>query len=496
MNTDTLRSNSVGAHARAVSAAVLALMLAVPIASQAQTYNTITGTDALHSNTTGTHNTADGYESLYYNTTGTYNTAVGFDSLAFNTTGFYNTALGFEALRSNTSGGFNTATGFDALVSNTTGLYNTGTGLNSLFKNTTGDYNTASGANSLYSNTTGASNTATGFNSLFLNTTGASNVANGNGALYSNTNGSANTANGYKTLLSNTTGSENTANGATALYTNTAGTYNVANGVGALVVNTVGNGNTADGYFALGHNTTGSDNIALGSSAGLDITTGDFNIDIGHIGAASDEGVIRIGTIGNQSETFIAGISGATASGGVAVYVNANGKLGTLTSSRRFKYDIKDIGAKSDKLMDLRPVTFRYKEAAEDGTHPVQYGLIAEEVAKVYPDLVQYDKQGKPFTVYYNLLTPMMLNDLQKAHHQLVAQQMEFTSLKSTVHLQNIAMQTQSSMVGSLKHTVQMLISVVAALILAAIACASYTMCARARRTPSWKPQTAQSCAA
>ena len=107
-----------------------------------------------------------------------------------------------------------------------------------------------------------------------------------------------------------------------------------------------------------------------------------------------------------------------TATDGVEVYIDSNGQLGTVTSSRRFKKDIHDMGSVTDRLMQLRPVTFRYKEAAENGAHPVQYGLIAEEVAKVYPELVQYDKAGKPFTIYYHLLTPMLLNELQKAHRQ------------------------------------------------------------------------------
>src|SRR5262249_32645516 len=148
-------------------------------------------------------------------------------------------------------------------------------------------------------------------------------------------------------------------------------------------------------------------------------TTGNYNIAIGSPGDSADSGVIRIGTAGNQGATYIAGINGVTSSKGVAVYINANGQLGTLTSSERFKYDIHSLGAQSEKLMQLRPVAFRYKEAAEDGTHPIQYGLIAEEVAKIYPDMVQYDKEGKPFTIYYQQLTPMMLNELQKARREI-----------------------------------------------------------------------------
>jgi len=145
------------------------------------------------------------------------------------------------------------------------------------------------------------------------------------------------------------------------------------------------------------------------------------------------------------------------------VFINSSGQLGTIKSSERFKYDIQDIRTTSDRLMDLRPVSFRYKDASDDGTHPTQYGLIAEEVAKVYPDLVQYDKQGKPFTVYYHLLTPMMLNELQKAHQ-------EIQSLKVDAHNANVAAHTQNSsllsQVTSLQHTVQLMISVAVAIVL------------------------------
>lgn len=178
-------------------------------------------------------------------------------------------------------------------------------------------------------------------------------------------------------------------------------------------------------------NASGNNNIALGVQAGYNIT-GSQNIDIGSGGVAGESNAIRIGTPGNQTAAYIAGVDGVTSSGGVAVYINANGQLGTVTSSRRFKYDINDLGDGSDKLMKLRPVMFRYKQAAPDGSHPLQYGLIAEEVAEVSPDLVQYDKEGKPFTVYYNKLTPLLLNEFQKAHRRADAQQTEIAALNPT----------------------------------------------------------------
>ncbi|MCX6379062.1 MAG: tail fiber domain-containing protein [Armatimonadetes bacterium] len=202
---------------------------------------------------------------------------------------------------------------------------------------------------------------------------------------------------------------------------------NVGLGYQALYSNTTGSNNVAVGYNSLYQN-TGKGNIGIGYSGGYALTKGSNNIAIGNLGVAAESGAIRIGTTGTQTSAYIAGINGVTSSSGVAVYVNANGQLGTITSSRRFKNDIKTMGTVSDKLLQLRPVTFRYKVADETGTHPVQYGLIAEEVAKVFPDLVQYDKAGKPFTVRYHLLTPMILNELQK---EKSARKAETTTLKA-----------------------------------------------------------------
>jgi hypothetical protein len=283
-------------------------------------------------------------------------------------------------------------------------------------------YSTKYGLEALNSNSSDSNlNSAFGYAALFSNTTGYLNTASGLQALYSNTTGSGNTASGVNVLYYNTTGSDNTASGFLALYSNTTG-YD----------------NTANGMYALYYNTTGYSNLALGYRAGENLTTGANNIVIGNVGFATDTKVIRIGAVGKQTATYIAGISGETVSAGVEVYVNAKGQLGTITSSRRFKNDINDMGRISEKLMNLRPVTFRYKDSAEKGPHPLQYGLIAEEVAKIYPNLVQYDKQGKPFTVYYHLLTPMLLNELQKEHRQtgalkrtFLTQKAEVTTLKS-----------------------------------------------------------------
>lgn len=379
----------------------------------------------------GQGSTAYGEYALANNTNDNYyNSAFGCHALRYNTTGYYNTAVGFYTLKHN-NGNANTGVGWSALQFNTTGGLNSAFGNVALNQNTTGSNNTATGASALVNNTTGSNNTATGVLALASNTTGYANAATGTYSLYSNTTGTWNTATGFYSLYSNTTGIYNSGHGLNALALNTTGSYNTANGYAALYTNSIGNSNVADGSFALFQNTTGANNTVLGYQAGYNITTGSNNIAIGNTATSNDNGVIRLGNQGTQKATFIAGINGVTAKGGVPVFVNANGQLGTLRSSRRFKQNIKDMGTVSEKLMQLRPVTFRYKDNAEAGPHALQYGLIAEEVAKVYPDLVQYDKAGKPFTIYYHLLTPMLLNELQKEHRRNVEQRTEIAAMKT-----------------------------------------------------------------
>jgi hypothetical protein len=338
------------------------------------------------------------------------------NALYNNTGGAFNAANGAFALFNNTTGNSNTATGVNALVNNTTASNNTTMGYQSLFNNTTGDSNTGTGVNALYSNTTGVSNTATGVGALFSNTTAGLNTATGVAALFSNTTALNNTATGTAALYRNTTGSLNTANGFQALNSNTSGGSNTANGSGALFHNTTANNNTADGVGALANNTTGSNNIGLGTNAGSNLTTGDNNIDIGNTGVAAEPNTIRIGT--SQTATFIAGISGATASGGAAVFVNANGQLGTATSSRRFKQEIKPMDKVSEAILALRPVTFRYKQEIDPKGIP-QFGLVAEEVEKVNPDLVVRDSEGKVYTVRYEAANAMLLNEFLKEHREV-----------------------------------------------------------------------------
>ena len=303
-------------------------------------------------------------------------------------TGMGGGALGIGATN---GGSFNTAAGYFALNSNTTGSYNTATGDGALFKNTTGSNNVASGAAAMYYNTTADYNTATG-----------------EGALATN-NGNSNTATGYETLHANTSGTQN----------------------------------TATGLHALTANTTGSNNIAEGYHAGYNLTTGSYNIDIGSPGVAAESGVIRIGTItgttSTQSAAYIAGIYGVkTATTGTAVFIDSSGQLGTVSSSIRYKEDVQPMASASERLLQLRPVRFRYKKADALGEKPIQYGLIAEEVAEVYPELVVRDATtGRIDGVRYDELAPMLLNEVQQQQMEITAQAKRNTAQDARIAAQD-----------------------------------------------------------
>src|ERR1700726_3348155 len=380
--------------------------------------NTAEGRDSLFKPPTGSNNTANGHDALYHNKTGSSNTATGADAL-LNNTGNSNTATGDSALRNNTSGSNNTATGLNALYSNQTGTDNTGNGVGALHNNTTGSFNTATGDSALHNNN-GTGNTADGFDALHDNIYGYYNTANGFQALYSNTNGNDNTANGYQALYNND-GGGNTANGFDALYSNTIGLDNTANGYRALYSST-GSGNTADGYQALNDNTTGRYNIALGILAGYNLTTGNDNIDIGNVGVTGEGNTMRIGTEGAQTNTFIAGISGVTVAGGVGVIIDSNGHLGTVVSSERFKQDIHSMDKASEAILALKPVTFRYKHEL-DPEGIAQFGLVAEQVEKVNPDLVARAEKGQVYTVRYEAVNAMLLNEFLKEHRKVEQQE-------------------------------------------------------------------------
>ena len=392
------------------------------------------------------------------------NTAEGYNAL-FNlspTDGGFNTAIGWLSLFANTTGSFNTGVGAGTLFLNTS-HNNTAVGAGALTLNTTGDGNTANGAFALVNNTVGRGNTAVGAATLVFNTAGSGNTAVGTRALLNNAGGptesSLNTAVGLDALESNTTGNGNTAVGAgpgvtdfgtfpAALGSNTTGDGNTAvggttvPGAAALGKNTIGSKNTAIGHRALSENTTGGGNIAVGDDAGSNLTTGSNNIDIGNEGVAAEANTVRIGTSGTQTATYIAGISGATASGGVAVFVNADSKLGTLTSSARFKDEIKPMDKASEALLALTPVTFRYKKSIDPQGIP-QFGLVAEDVEKVNRDLVVRDKEGRPYSVRYEAVNAMLLNEFLKEHRKV--QDLEKQVEKLTAGLQKVSAQLEAS---------------------------------------------------
>jgi len=295
-----------------------------------------------------------------------------------------------------------------------------------------GTQNTAVGFNALASDTA-AGNTGVGAYALTSNSTGNNNVAIGTSALLSNASGSSNTAVGAQALL-NDFASDNTAVGFNALMSNTVGASNTALGLGALYANTGGSYNVALGENALNGLTSGSSNIAIGYQAGNQAqTTGNDNIFIGNAGQSTDNGVIRIGTAVSQTSAFIAGVYSTNVSG-PAVLVNASGQLGVAQSAQRYKEDIQDMETASDGLMLLRPVTFRYKHAYQDGSRPVQYGLIGEEVAKVYPELVFRAQDGQVQSVLYQQLPALLLNEFQKQHRVVGEQQREIEDQKTEIH--------------------------------------------------------------
>ena len=356
-----------------------------------------------------------------------FNTAEGQNALFSLTTGQWNTALGAFTLWKNTDGSFNTAVGTAALLFNI-GNQSAGEGIE----------NTAVGAAVLLLNTTGSANTAVGVDALLNNSAGENNTVIGAFALLSNTDGANNTANGESALRNNTGGSANTAAGDGALANNTIAGSNTATGFQALVLNTEGDNNTANGTNTLFHNTTGSGNVALGFRAGFNLTTGDNNIDIGNEGLAGDSDAIRVGN--TQTKAFVAGISGATVPSGVTVIVDTDGHLGTIVSSRQFKERIKPMNKASEAILGLKPVTFRYKPNLDPDGIP-QFGLVAEDVAKVNPDLVARDRNGKPYTVRYEAVNAMLLNEFLKEHRRMEEQDKRIEEL--TAQLKQQAAQIQ-----------------------------------------------------
>jgi hypothetical protein len=308
----------------------------------------------------------------------------------------------------------NTAEGDSALFNLTTGDNTTAVGYRALYSNTIGVVNTAVGANALMSNVTGSSNTALGGYAMEFSDPGNFNTALGAYVLWFNE-GDFNTAAGASALSFNGTGSNNTALGFDAAQTNRTGSSNTAIGSEALRNNTNGNSNTAVGNLALRFS-NGHNNTAIGDSAGFYLS-GDNNIMIGHEGRQGDNGTIRIGNK-KQTQTFISGINGTTVAAGVSVIIDSNGHLGTITSSQRYKDAIRPMNDASEAVLSLKPVTFRYKKDLDPEAIP-QFGLVAEDVAKIDPDLVAKDGEGKPYTVRYEAVNAMLLNEFLKEHKKV-----------------------------------------------------------------------------
>jgi hypothetical protein len=361
----------------------------------------------------------------------------------------FTTAEGQNALKDLTTGSANTALGAYSMFSTTTASFNTAVGAGALDLNT-GDNNTAVGVASLLLNT-GTNNTGVGVDALGLNTTGESNAAVGAFALYNNTTGGSNTAVGYNALSNNTTTTGNTAVGT------------------AAGINITGAENTAVGFLDTGVGpgiTSGSANVVLGTNAGAAIEAGIFNVCIGsgtgsianignenvYIGASEnapgpgvENNTIRIADNSSAApalQCFIGGIRGVTTQNNdaIPVLIDSNFQLGTVSSSARFKTDIKPIDKTSECLLALRPVSFRYK-VHKDRTP--QFGLIAEQVAEVNPDLVIYDADGKPYTVRYEAVNAMLLNEFLKEHQTV--QELKKQVAELTAGLQKVSAQLELS---------------------------------------------------
>jgi hypothetical protein len=355
--------------------------------------------------------------------------------------------------------GFTTAEGCHALNSLTTGAGNTGLGWRSLFFDTTGNFNTGVGAGTLVLNT-GDSNTAVGAAALLLNTSGTENTATGTDALVFNDNGGFNTAVGAFALFNNIGGSDNTAVGRHALFANTTGNSNAAVGVAALEANISGFENVAVGGAALFTNVDGHDNIAVGQAALSNNTHGNNNIGIGFFGGlavTTSSNVIAIGTQGQDmsNSCFIGQIFGATVPGASNVVIDANNRLGTLTSSKRFKEDIKPMDKASEALYALEPVTFHYKKEI-DPAHTSQLGLVAEEVEKVNPNLVVRDKEGKPYSVRYDQVNAMLLNEFLKEHRAFVEEQHKVAQQQEEIDVLKAELKEQRSLIQKVSDRIEL----------------------------------------
>jgi len=382
-------------------------------------FTTAEGCNALAFLTTGIGNTGIGWYSLFSVSSNSFNTGVGAGALALNNADS-NTALGAEAMLLNTSGFENVANGTDALLNNASGSYNDAVGALALLHNIDGSSNNAFGNAALSQNRYAGDNTAIGDFTLANNDVTENNVA------------YFNTAVGAQALFSNTDGNSNTAVGWEALYFNDTGNFNIANGGFTLFSNIDGGENTATGYGALLNNTGGSFNTAIGGYAGTNVFT------------ASNVTCVGAGVAGEDvsNTTWIGNVFGVTTQSGTTmpVIVSDTGQLGTPASSERFKKDIATMEKASETILALRPVTFHYKS---DTKETPQFGLVAEEVAKVNPALVLPDKEGKPYTVRYDAVNAMLLNEFLKEHRKV--QQLEKQIEALTAGLQKVSAQIEVS---------------------------------------------------
>ena len=421
--------------------------------------NTAFGAGALLLNTTGTENTATGTDALVHNDTGNRNDAVGSFALFNNINADDNTAVGWDALLNNDSSGsglasLNTAVGSGALNDNIDGFSNTALGAGALFHNLTSSL-TAVGVDALFSNTTGGGNTAVGASALASNTTGFNNTALGNDALFNNDSTGAglginNTAVGAAALSNNTDGSANNAIGNDALGSNTTGSINQALGVNALRNNDSGDANIAIGTASLFNNVSGDSNTAVGQGTGGNIVAGSGNVYIGAgvDGPADESATMRIGNEGTVSACYIAGIIDSVVAG-ANVHINpATSQLSITASSARFKENIKPMANASQSLFALNPVTFRYKKEF-DATGIPQFGLVAEQVAKVNPDLVLLDRDGKPYTVRYEEVNAMLLNEFLKEHRKV-------QQLEAGLEVVNASLKEQAAQIEKVSAQVQL----------------------------------------
>src|SRR4029077_5682900 len=369
-------------------------------------YTTAEGCNALATFSTGVGNTAVGWSSLFSVDTNRFNTSVGAGALVFNNADS-NTAVGTAAMLVNTSGFQNVGNGYQALLNNESGSYNDAVGASALYANIDGSFNNALGNEALSTNKYASNNTAIGDLALAYNdNTGHNeasfNTAVGAQALYSNTDGNSNTGVGWQALY-NKNGNFNTAMGGLTLFFNQSGVRNTGAGYAALSGSfngMSGSDNTAIGFQALQNNINGNLNTTLGVNAGADVLTAHNVICIGANIAGAD----------TSDTCFIGSIRGVTTinNDAIPVRIDSAGQLGTESSSRRYKTDVKPLEKASESILSLKPVSFRYK--VHKASTP-NFGLIAEEVAEVNPDLVIYDSDGKPYTVRYDAVNAMLLNE-------------------------------------------------------------------------------------